>query len=49
MPMPEALLLEDGVAAAENALLPLQVRGLTYAVRGARLIDGVDLELPLPA
>jgi len=43
--MRETLALERDLAWPENRLLPLDVRGLTYEVRGTRLIDGVDLRL----
>jgi tungstate transport system ATP-binding protein len=43
--MAEALALEPALAEGVHGLLPLEVRGLTYAVRGTRLIDGLDLQL----
>jgi tungstate transport system ATP-binding protein len=32
-------------AVTRHALLPLAVRGLAYAVRGTRLVDGIDLDV----
>ena len=43
--MHETSALEVDARDASASLLPLDVRGLRYAVRGATLIDGVDLAL----
>jgi tungstate transport system ATP-binding protein len=43
--MAEAIALDRAHAGAVAGLLPLDVRGLTYEVRGTRLIDGLDLRL----
>ncbi len=46
--MPEALAPASSAAELGNELLPLEVRGLAYAVAGRRLIDDIDLRLGDP-
>ena len=40
--------LDTNLAEARHPLLPLEVRGLRYVVRGSALVDGVDLTLAEP-
>ena len=42
------LTVDPPLPQAQRGLLPLEVRGLVYAVRGTRLIDGIDLTLAHP-
>jgi tungstate transport system ATP-binding protein len=45
--MHEALTLQPDLAQPSNGLLPLEVRGLTFGIRGTHLIDGIDLRMGL--
>lgn len=43
--MHDTAVLDTALPESVHGLLPLEVRGLRYEVRGTRLIDGVDLSL----
>src|SRR6478752_7217077 len=45
---PASFTTPNGLASASDALLPLELKGLSLVAGGRRLIDGVDLRIELP-